>query len=103
MSAERVELVEQQERFVRALLGRIESGASLEAQATLVKAGVQAGRSLLELRELGYAVSDDTVAFVFDQLDAGVARMIELMPREFDQLDAGVALMIELMPREGWS
>lgn len=74
------ELVEQTETFTRALLGRLSSGATLEVQSTLVASGVEAGRQLWALRELGYDISDETIAFAFDAIEDGVRRMIDLMP-----------------------
>lgn len=82
VSAQRVELVEQTERFTRALLGRLSSGRTLEARAQLLKAGVQAVRNLVELRELGYDISQATIDTALDQLDEACGLMIDLMPHD---------------------
>lgn len=53
--------------------------APWQAAAHAVKAGVELGRELVQLRDAG-RISASTIDLLFDALDDGVGRMIELMP-----------------------
>ena len=70
----------QLEEFALTFVGRLSAVKSLEAQAFMLRAGIDLTRQLLARRASGVAISDETVDMAFEALFDGVDQMIELMP-----------------------
>lgn len=68
------------ERTVAELPARLSVARSLEAQAMMLRVGVDLVRQLLAKRDEGVPIPQSTIELAFDALDEGLERMIEFMP-----------------------